>query len=250
MARPLKNLSELVLLKRGVSLAGLPERIDSLADVQRFQNFLGGGAFCEELEVMSQASALGRLQEIHSCVDFRYMENFSPVRDETIPRLWPLFQCGDGHVFYFFEPARVFVAHYHDPDKLEVIGDDLVSALNCALDSNPHFIPEDFWPVFWKPWPPSYGCNLFAYGRGAPTAGQFLANVSFPQKPSFSYEWKRWSDFIWVDLAAHLRVSYNKDSAGVASLNVVLNRDGESAETNAIAAALKSAGRLFALQGS
>lgn len=249
MARPLKNLSELVLLKRGVSLAGLPERINSLADVQHFQNLLGGGAFCEELEVMTQASALDWLRDIHGFVDFRHVENFSPVRDETITRLWPLFQCGDGHNFYFFEPTRAFVAHYHDPDKLEVIGDDLVSALNCALDFNSYFIPEDFWPVFWKP-SPSFCCNLFTYGRGAPTAGQFLATVSFPQKPRFSYECERWSDFIWTDFAAHLRISYCKDSEDVPSLHVVLYRDGESAETNAISDVLRKAGRQFGLIGS
>jgi hypothetical protein len=246
MARPLKNLSELVLLKRGVSLAGFPTRIDSLTEVQHFQGLLGGGVFCDELRVYTHASALDWMREIHSFVDLRHMENTSPVRDETLSKLWPVCSSGDGDTVYFYEPKHVFVSHCPDLDTLETAGDDLVAALNRALDFNPDSIPEDYWPVYWKP-NHSVCCTFSTYGDSTPTAQQFLAAVSFVHKPSFSYVGNQRADLIWTDLPAHLGI-INQDGGDIGPLlSVRLQCDGGGREAVGIINALREAGRGFGL---
>ncbi len=94
------------------------------------------------------------------------------------------------------------MAHYHDRDILENIGNSLFEATNAALDANFNFVPEDFSPVYWKP--RSLHAMWFGGIGRRITPAQFLEASKAFAVPSHTYCGSRRADLIWAKQYSHL----------------------------------------------
>src|SRR5436190_23756433 len=172
MAKPITTIEEIVLLRPGASLEGL-EAGPTNNLVREFQRILGGGQLCEELNVFDLEGAERWKHDLPISDALEYIDNRSGLDAKTVSCLWPVFSHGDGHTFYYCPSEKRFVAHYHDPDILEDIGNSLFQAINAALDANFNFVPEDFSPAYWKP-RSLYAMQFGGFGRSI-SPQQFLA---------------------------------------------------------------------------
>ena len=203
MAKPINSIEEVILLVPGMSLRGL-EAGPTHDLIQEFQRIMGAGTLCEELDVLDVEAAERLKKEVtaHVASALDLIDNRAELEAKDIFCLWPIFNHGDGHTFYYCASRRRFIAHYHDPDSLEDMGGSLWQAINVALDANYHFVPEDFSPVYWKPHC-SFTIRFGASGRRI-TPEQFLAASHSVPKPSHVYCGTRRADLIWAEEYSHL----------------------------------------------
>ena len=201
MAKPISTIEEILLLRPGASLEGL--ETGSTNDlVREFQRILGGGQLCEELDVYDFEGAERLKKELPISEALDSIDNRSGLNAEAVSCLWPVFGHGDGHTFYYCAAEERFLAHYHDPDILENIGNSLFQATNVALDANFNFIPEDFSPVYWKP---RSLYNIWFGGCGHRISPeQFLAAIKEVAEPSHMYCGSGRGDIIWANQYSHL----------------------------------------------
>lgn len=202
MAKPIKSIEQILLLRPGASLKKLEAQPENKL-VREFQRLLGGGQLCEELHVFDLKNAERWKNDVTVRISnaLERMDNRAGLDAEAVSRLWPVFSHGDGHMFYYCPTRKRFTAHYHDPDILEDIGASLPQAINAALDANFHFVPEDFSPVYWKP---SSSFVMRFGARRKITPRQFLAASTGVPEPSHVYCGRSRADIIWAKEYSHL----------------------------------------------
>jgi hypothetical protein len=209
MAKPINSVSEILLLRPGVSWEKLEAGPINIL-IREFQQMLGAGMFCEELDVLDLEAAERLKKDVtaHVWNHLDLIDNRAALDYRTLSGLWPIFHHGDGHLFYYCPPRRRFIAHYHDPDILEEIGSSLSQAINVALDANFHFVPEDFSPVYWKP-RSIFRMQFGTFGRTI-TPDQFLAASERVPNASHIYCGGSRADMFWDAEYSHLHFTFSE----------------------------------------
>jgi hypothetical protein len=237
MAKPIKSLDEIILLEPGKQTEF--RKINNTGDlVREFQRCLGGGDLCEEIGIYTLEDAENEKEKLHSIIFWDGLENQADIDPESVAKLWPLFHQGDGHYFFYDPVDKTFIALYHDPDILEVVGESLPEAINVALDTNFNFVPEDFSPVYWKP---RYPFTMRFQGYGTLTPAKLFESILANPAPSHRYAGATRGDLIWADQHSHLHYVLREGSDLPPSVDARFYSPRKTLETAKIEEALRLA---------